>query len=65
MLLLRYFLLAVSVVLLLWWPVNYLLTFFLYKRRVLKTAKDVQSVDDYPLIGCALRFWGKDNEGIS
>lgn len=47
-----------------WWPISYLLNCFFYKKRVLKITRNIPSIDDYPLLGCALRFLGKNNEGV-
>lgn len=54
---------AAIAVILLWWPLNYLLGYYLYKKRVNKITQNMPAVDDYPILGCALRFLGKDNEG--
>lgn len=63
MMLFRYYLLAAFAVIVFWWPLNYLLGCFLYKRRVAKFTKNIPIIDDYPFIGSALRFMGKSNEG--
>lgn len=63
MLPLRYCLLIAILIILLWWPIAYLIRWFMFKRRVNKITNKMTSVDDYPLVGCALRFLGKDNAG--
>lgn len=63
MLLFRYYLLAAFTVIVFWWPLNYLIGCFLYKRRVNRVTKNILAIDDYPIIGSALRFLGKNNEG--
>lgn len=63
MLPLRYYLLAAIAVALLWWPLKFLIGYYLHKRRVTKITKNLTAIDDYPLLGCALRFLGKTNKG--
>lgn len=58
----RYYLLVALAVIILCWPISYLIKCFLYKRRVMKLARNMTSIDDYPIIGCGLRFLGKNNE---
>lgn len=64
MLLFRYYLLAAFTVIVFWWPLNYLISCFFYKRRVSRVTKNIPTIDDYPFIGSALRFMGKTNEGF-
>lgn len=64
MLLFRYYLLAAFTVIVFWWPLNYLISCFFYKRRVSRATKNIPTIDDYPFIGSALRFMGKTNEGF-
>lgn len=59
----RFYFVIALISIALWWPLNYLLGFLLFKRRVSRVAKNMQIVDDYPLLGSALRFMGKNNEG--
>lgn len=63
MLLFRHYLLAAVTVILLYWPLNYLLSWIVYKRRVARIAKNVPIVDDFPILGIGPRFMRKNNEG--
>lgn len=65
MFLLRYILRGALAVIVLWWPITYLINFFFHKRRITKLTKNMLTLDDYPIIGCGLRLVGKDNEGCS
>lgn len=56
--------LAAIAVIMLWWPIKLLLSHFLYKRRVTKITQNMPALSDYPILGCALRFLGKNNEGL-
>ncbi|XP_031638168.1 cytochrome P450 4c21-like [Contarinia nasturtii] len=64
MLLFRFYLLVFLVVLAIWWPIKFLVSWFLYKRRATKLTKNILKIDDYPLVGCGFRFMGKNNEEI-
>lgn len=64
MIIIRYYLLVTMAVIAFWWPLRYLLSRFLYKRRVSRLTQNIPSMDDFPFLGCALRFMGKNNEGI-
>lgn len=64
MLIFRYYLLATIILISLWWPISYLLSCFFYKKRVIKVTRNMPAIDDYPFLGCALRFMGKNNEGF-
>lgn len=59
----RYYLLIIVAAIVFWWPICYLLNCIRFKRRVVKLTKNMTAIDDYPLFGGALRFWGKNNEG--
>lgn len=63
MLLFRYYLLAAFTVIVLWWPINYLISWYFYKKRATKLTKNITVIDDHPFIGIGLRFAGKNNEG--
>ncbi|XP_031633715.1 probable cytochrome P450 313b1 [Contarinia nasturtii] len=60
----RYYLLATVAVIVLWWLISYLISCFFYKRRVTKFTRNLPVLDDYALLGCALRFLGKNNKEI-
>ncbi|XP_055308415.1 cytochrome P450 4c21-like [Sitodiplosis mosellana] len=64
MLLFQYDLLVALAVISLWWPLSYLLSWFLHKRRVSKLIRNIPSLDDHPFLGSALRFMGKNNEEL-
>lgn len=60
----RYYLLSALIVILLMKPIKILVKLYKEKRRIKKSLKNIESIDDYPLIGCALRFVGKNNMEI-
>lgn len=60
----RYYFLFALFVILLVKPTKFLVKLYKEKRRIKKSLKNIESVDDYPLIGCALRFVGKNNMEI-
>lgn len=60
----RFYLLCALFVILLVKPIQFLVKLYKEKRRIKKSLKNIESLDDYPLIGCALRFVGKNNMEI-
>lgn len=63
MLLFRYYFLGTFAMLAFLWPISYLLSWCFYKKRVNRITKNMPAVDDYPILGIALRFLNKNNEG--
>lgn len=65
MLFFRYYLLAICLLLLFWWPINFIRKYFIYKRRVKRVTNNMKAVYDFPFIGNAWRYFGKNNEGLT
>lgn len=57
----RYYLLSALFVIIIVKPLKFLVNFYRKKSRIGKMLKDLETMDDYPILGCAMRFVGKSN----
>lgn len=61
---LRYYLLMAVAIFLVVNAVKYFIRFYKHKRYMMTYVQHLPSPKEYPLIGSALRFFGKNSEGI-